>query len=400
MINHYAVTPEFAAGTRHYDFAAELTKKGLSVTIFASNYTLAQQEISLEKKENYKFQEAGGVQFCWIKTPHYTKNDWRRLKNMVCFSFNLLRVGRKLKSSPWLIIGSSPHLFAALGGFFLSRLKGSKFFLEVRDLWPQFLVEVGGVSPYHPAILVMRIMESFLYRRAEKIVILAPGSRDYLLEKGVQEEKIVYVPNGVHLDSFLAKKSREEARNRYGFDRFTLVYAGAHGPANALDNVIKAADYLRDEEQVEFVLVGRGVSKEALVEEVSEKGLTNVRFLDPVPRSEVPTLLKAADAGLITLKNVPSFAFGVSPNKLFDYMASELPIISAVGGEISRIVEENGLGYAVEPEDAEGLAEAVRELYGASEEERERMGKAGRKLVEARYSRQKLAEKLLEVAMV
>jgi glycosyltransferase involved in cell wall biosynthesis len=398
IINHYAGGPCSAAGTRHYDFGIELLKRGLDVTIFSSNFQVTNDEFSLNKKELFRYQEVDGVRFCWIKTPRYKKNNWRRFWNMLCFSWNLLRVGKRLKTKPELIIGSSPHLFAALSAFFLSKFKRSKYFLEIRDLWPQVLIEIGSISPRHPVILVMRLIENFLYKKAEKVIILASGSRDYLLKKGVKQGRIVYIPNGVHLESFVGESSRDILREKYSFDRFTVIYTGAHGPANALENVVKAAEYLKDYEEIEFVLVGSGVSKQALLKEVKNKELNNIRFLDPIPKIEIPSLLKAADVGLINLKNVPSFSFGVSPNKFFDYMASELPIISAVGGEVSRIVVENGIGYAVEPENPKMLAEAVIKLYGLNSEERTQMGKAGRKVIEAHYSRQKLVDVLLNAA--
>ena len=133
---------------------------------------------------------------------------------------------------------------------------------------------------------------------AAKIIILALGSRDYLLGRGVASDKIVYIPNGVHLGNFKEVTSRSEARKEFGFTKFTIVYTGAHGPANALDTILRAADFLNNRNDVEFVLVGDGPSKSALVEEAPRLKLKNVRFMDPVPKAKIPQLLTAADAAV------------------------------------------------------------------------------------------------------
>jgi len=398
MINHYAVTPDVPAPSRHYDMGSELAEKNFRVKVFACDYRITlKQNMRLQKGELFKIEAVNNVDFVWIWADPYERNNWRRVWNMIAFARNAYKTGVRLHEKPNVIIGSSPHLFAAVAAYFLAKRKKARFFLEIRDLWPLFLIEVGQISKYNLLMILFRLIEKFLYQKADRIIVLAPGSVDYLQENGVNPDKAVFIPNGVHLGHFQVHGQKDVLRKSYGFTKFTIVYTGAHGPANALHTILNAATLLKDNKEVEFLLVGGGVMKDQLVDKARSLDLENVRFMEPVARTEIPLILKAADVGVITLKNVPSFAFGVSPNKFFDYMASSLPIIAAVGGEINRIVSDNKLGTAVPPEDPARLAEAVEYLYNLDTEERKKMGQQGRKLIEHKYSREKLADDLAEL---
>ncbi len=169
------------------------------------------------------------------------------------------------------------------------------------------------------------------------------------------------MPNGSDPAMFAVDDDRDTLRQRYGMTGFAVVYAGAHGPANGLGLVLDAAEQLQnDAPDVEFVLVGDGVDKEALVAEAAQSGLTNVRFLDPIPKSEMPGLLAAADAGLHVLADVPLFRYGVSPNKLFDYMAAGLPVVTNCPGEVEAIVTSAEAGIAVEPDEIDVAVRKIR----------------------------------------
>lgn len=435
IVNQYAITPDLPGGTRHYDFGVELAKMGYEVRIFASDVNLAlRRHTKLEPGELYREESINGVRFVWVRAATYQKNDWRRVWNMLSFALNAFRVGARIRGRPKAIIGSSPHPFAALAAWVISKVKHSRFVLELRDLWPQVLIDMGGMAERSIPARVLRILERFLYRVAAKIIILASGSREYLLHRGVPSDKIVYIPNGVHLTNFQVRngcgsvivendRSRihehgadrktvhatsaasEEtipsqqsvARHKFGFSRFTLVYTGAHGPANALETILGAAQILRSRNDVEFVLVGDGPAKSALVREAANRGLDNVRFMDPIPKDNIPALLSAADAGVITLRAVDAFSYGISPNKLFDYMAAAKPVICAVPGEMARLVSENGVGIVVRPENPMALAHAVEQLLDMGDAERAAMGHRGRLLVERNFSREKLAQRLAEL---
>ncbi|WP_342589433.1 glycosyltransferase family 4 protein [Symbiobacterium terraclitae] len=397
-MNQYAVTPDLPGGTRHYDLGVELGRMGHRVYIFASDLNLAlRRRTRLRPGELYSVEQRDGAAFVWVGSAEYRRNDWRRAWNMLSFAWNLLRTASSMRREgpPDVIIGSSPHPFAALAAAYLARKLGSRFVLEVRDLWPQALVDMGGLRESHPGVKLLRFIERRLYARAERIVVLAAGAERYLTERGVDPERIVYVPNGVHLDNFRVSPDRRQSRARFGFDCFTIVYAGAHGPANALETIVKAAQMVSDL-PVKFVLVGDGPAKDSLVELARSLAVRNVQFLDPVPKSEMADLLSAADAAVITLRNAQAFSYAVSPNKLFDYMAAGRPILCAVPGEVAQLVRTAGAGIPVEPENEAQLADAVRQLVALPQTEREQMGHRGRAYLEAHFDRRALAGRLAE----
>lgn len=400
-VNHYAVTPDQPGGTRHYDLATELAQRGFRVKVFASDVNLStRKHTRLQDSELYKIETLDNIDFVWVRSCEYEANDWRRAWNMLSFAGNLTRVAPRLarQSPPAVVIGSSPHPFAALAALYVARRVKARFALELRDLWPQALVDMGGISEAHPGVLAMRALERYLYRNAELFIILARGSRDYLRGRGIADDRILYIPNGVHLGHFQAGQDRQNTRKRLGFERFTLVYTGAHGPANSLETILRAGQLLKDE-PVEFVLVGSGPAKEELVAQAAAEGVPNVRFLDPVPKAEIPSLLAAADAGVITLKNAKAFAYGISPNKLFDYMAAQLPVICSVPGEMAAMVQEARAGLTTVPEDAESLAGAVRCLLSLPQCERDEFGHNGLAFLTRHYCREVLADRLAEGLM-
>ncbi len=405
MINQYAITPDLPGGTRHFDFGCELVKRGYEVYIFASDINLAlRKHMKLKPGELWREEEIQGVQFIWVHAALYEKNDWRRAWNMLSFSWNVKRVARQIKSKPDVIIGSSPHPFAAREAGRLASRYGSRFLLELRDLWPQALIDMGGMSERGLVASGLRLIENQLYHNPDKIVILASGSRGYLVKRSVSPDKIVYIPNGVHLSNFELDdthgigEDRNRWRERFGFNQFTIVYTGAHGPANSLHTIISAADILRRKgSNIQFALVGDGPTKKSLIAAVEERRLANVKFIDPIPKEMIPQLLIAADAAVITLRSVDAFSYAVSPNKLFDYMAAARPVICAVSGNVASLVEQNRTGLTVEPEDAVALAEAAERLRHMSDEERLAMGQRGCELVTREFSREVLVNRLVEI---
>jgi glycosyltransferase involved in cell wall biosynthesis len=396
MVNQYAVTPAMPAGTRHFDLATELASRGYRVKIFASEVCRTNwKHTKLRPGELYRVEPFEGVDFVWVRSAEYETNGWQRFRNMLSFSRNFLRTAEALRRecNPAIVLGSSPHPFGAFAAERIARQARAHFVLELRDLWPQALVDMGALPEGHPGVRVMRLIERYLYARAERLIILAEGSRAYLTGRGVAAERILFVPNGVHMGRFQPTVSREEARARYGFSAFTLVYAGAHGPANSLETILQAGRLLEDL-PVEFVLVGDGPLRDSLIRQAEEQKLKNVRFLSAIPRSEVADLLHAADGGVITLKNAQAFAYGVSPNKLFDYLAASRPAICSVPGDMAEMVMRAKAGVACAPEDPAALAQAARHLFGLPEQDRAALGANGREYLSRHFRREMLADVL------
>jgi glycosyltransferase involved in cell wall biosynthesis len=234
---------------------------------------------------------------------------------------------------------------------------------------------------------VLDVIAKYLYSRADRIIVLARGVGSYLVEHGTAAEKIIYIPNGVDPASYTDLGTTNG-------QRFTAIYAGAHGPANGLSTVIEAADLLRHRADIHVLLVGDGPSKPELREDARRRGLTNVEFLDPVPKHEMPALLARSSAGLMVLRDAPLFAFGVSPNKLFDYFGAQLPVVCNVPGEVAAMVSAADAGEQAADSSAAALAAAIERLANTPRERRTEMGAAGRRWVNEEHNRTRLAARL------
>lgn len=400
ILNHYAISPDMAGGTRHFDLAKELVKKGYDVTIFASGFDhVTKKFLKVSQKDLFRTEVHEGVKFAWLNTFPYEKNDWRRIVNMISYYFKVLKVSKKFER-PDVIIGSSMHFFAPLAGWRLAKRFGSRFIFEVRDLWPQTAVDMGAIKENSIPARVLYAWEKFMYDRAEKIIVLLPDAKNYIISRGIPEEKIVWIPNGVNLERFDTELPVDEnlevfkAFKKYD-KKFKVVYAGAHGPANGLELVIETAELLRDVEDIQFILIGDGTEKSKLMDMAREKRLDNISFLPPVPKSLIPVVLKKADLLLHCLKQMDVFKYGISPNKMFDYLASGRPIILSVDSS-NKTIEEAGAGIIVPPSNPKLLAEGILKIKSLPEEERKRMGENGRQYVEKYYDMKKLAEKMIK----
>lgn len=363
-VNQYAVPPDQPGGSRHFDFATELDRRGHRVRLIASDLNLATRTYSRRSSSwaiRSKQEQIRGVRFSWLTAGNYQSNNWRRVASMVIFGLatfgHLLRVRRDGRT---VFIGSSPHLFAALGTWAAARIRKVPFVFEVRDMWPESYSAVSG-NDSGPQVVLLRWIADLLYRQATAIIVLAESNIDRIAARGIDREKIALIPNGVAMDAFVASSDGIDL-SRPG--TFTFVYAGAHGPANDLEVVIRAAHELeqRGRSDIRVVLLGDGSSKPALISLCHQLAVANVTFTDPVPKDQVAATLRTADAGLMILAPVDLFTYGVSPNKLFDYMGAGLPVLTNVAGLVSTIVADADVGFTVAPGDAIALADGMERM--------------------------------------
>jgi glycosyltransferase involved in cell wall biosynthesis len=401
IFNHYAVTPDMGDGTRHYDLAEQMTKNGCKVTIFASSFNHKKRSDILKKWELKKSTSINGVDFIWLKTVHYRDNGIARALNMLSYAIMAFFAGL-FRSSPDTIIASSVHPLAWLTGYALSRIKRASFIAEVRDLWPQTLIDMGAMSENGMPARVLRGIERFVYKRADKIITLLPGAYSYIEGMGVDASKIVYIPNGVNIERYdkayasgdVAEEVRHILDEHKG--RFKAVYLGAHGEANGLEVVIDAARILLDEgyKDIDVLLVGDGPEKRRLIEYACKVGANNVYFYPPISKGQVPYLLKGIDLCLFNLKDNDVFKYGISPNKMFDYLCAAKPIVFACRA-FNDIVAQAQAGISVPPEQPELLAQAVIKLYNIPEQQRREMGVNGRRYAEEYHDIAKLAAQIM-----
>lgn len=388
-VNQFVHLPSDGGGTRHFEIGRELVRRGWSVTLAGSDFHLHKRHYSRREGADDRRtvrEVVDGVEVLWLWAAPYRRNDWRRVHNWWSFSAGVRRLEGSLR--PDVVVGSSPQLLAADAAERLARRISVPFLFEVRDLWPESLLAAGGRKGL--AYRVLGHVANRLYGAADRIVVLARGTEDYLAKQGIERTRMVHIPNGVDMAAF------EGERTGSGEDTFTLVYAGAHGPANGLDRVLDAARILAPDPSIRFRLVGDGPAREALQARAAAEGIRSVEFVDPVSKPELAGILAGADAGLMVLREAPLFAFGVSPNKLFDYMAAGLPVVCNVPGEVARMVADAGAGVQARNSSAEALAEAIRALRTVAPARRVTMGRDARAWVCREHSRGVLASRLEE----
>jgi glycosyltransferase involved in cell wall biosynthesis len=309
----------------------------------------------------------------------------------LAFMWSSFRLGRSMRGVD-VVWGTSPPLHQGLSAWAVARSLRTPWVFEVRDLWPDFAIELGVLK--NPALIALaRAVERFLYRRADRVIVNSPGFVEFVRSRGTKADRVVLIPNGAEPDMFDPAADGRSFRRQHGLEKdFVALYAGAHGLANDLSVVLDCAELLRDEPRIVLVLLGEGREKSALQARARRLNLTNVRFLPAVPKRQVAQALAGADCGMALLKPLSLFAT-TYPNKVFDYMAAGRPVLLAIDGPIREVVESAGAGIFVSPGDPAALVAGLQQLVAGPDEARA-MGKRGRAYVETHFDRGRLAGQL------
>ncbi|MGW0228303.1 glycosyltransferase family 4 protein [Actinopolymorpha singaporensis] len=382
VLNQSALPRSQGGGTRHVELFGRLSRWSHRIVAGNRNYTT---------RERFSSRSPA---FVTVPVPNYESNGPGRVLNWLAYAVGALVAG--LRSGRYdVVYASSPPLLTPLAGRLLAWLRRVPFVLEIRDLWPRSMVELGYLADGSRTHRMLVALEGFVYRSADVIVAVADGWQDHFAAFGVRPEKVVLISNGAEPADFVPTVSRDKARADLGADGFVAVYAGAHGPANGLDLVLDAAGQLSG---CTFFLVGDGLDKARLVTRAREEGIGNVRFLPAVPKEQLANVFVAADVGLHTLAQAELFKEALSPNKLYDYLAAGLPVVTNVGGDLERRLVEAGCAVRGSAEPGEpslpALVAALRGLGELGADERARMGARGRAYVERHVSRTVMAARL------
>jgi glycosyltransferase involved in cell wall biosynthesis len=373
-------------GTRHHELARHLTRRGHQVTVIASpvSYLTGTETMRRMRKQ---VDDLGVTILRSYTLPALHRSFLWRVFSFLSFMFSSFINGLFVRRVD-LVWGTTPPIFQGPTAWLLARLKGVPFLLEVRDLWPAFAVAVG-VLKNKTVIRLSEGLERFLYRHADQVVVNSPGFVQHVKAHGARE--VTLVPNGADPAMFDPHDDGAAFRRKFGLeDSFVVLYAGAHGLSNDLDVVLDAADNLREEPGIRIVLLGSGKEKARLQAEAEKRGLENLVFLPPVPKTDMPAALAGAHACLAILKPLELYQT-TYPNKVFDYMAAGRPVILAIDGVIRAVVEEAEAGVYVPPGDPQALVETIRNLVKNPEKCR-KMGRNGRTLVESEFSRDRFGD--------
>jgi glycosyltransferase involved in cell wall biosynthesis len=396
ILNHVALKPNEKGITRHYDLAKYMVSNGHSVRIFASSFLAYLFQWRNPSKKNYS-ENVNGVEFEWVWTLPYKGNGPRRLLNMISYFFTSVFRGAFIKEKPDVIVGSSVHLFACLAGYVLSRVKKSRYIVEIRDLWPKTLIDFGSMSKNHPVAIMFGIIEKFVYKKAEKIIVTLPGAHKYITSLGIPKEKIVFIPNGIDFERLNDQNTPSSLSDEINEIRKTYakvaMYVGAHGIANSLPTIIESNQFLKKND-VAYIFVGEGPERPKLIEEA--KKFDNIFFFDAIPKGEVQSTLKLADVLMVSMLDTNLYQYGISLNKLNDYLLSGRPILFA-GRVYNDIVTDSGAGKTVAPEDPKAFAEGLNVLLELTLEEKEAISKRGYQYLDEHHNIEKLSERFLNV---
>lgn len=400
ILNHHAHPPNIKGGTRHHELSGYLNRKGYKATIFCSGNAQRTDIALFPPRVRYKEENCYGVDYVFINTqPTYSENGVKRVLNMLSYYFFMVGNYRKF-GRPDIVIGSSVHPFAVLAAGVIARKTGAKYFCEIRDLWPETLIQMGKISKYHPLVIFFKILERKVYRAVEKIIVLLPNAYEYIKRYEIAPDKIVYIPNGVDVRQFDRWKNEAqvppEIEQVLSTD-FCCVYTGAHGMANSLDTLLLSAESVQKEAPlVKYIFIGEGKEKKRLQQLVEEREIKNVQFFAPVKKEVIPAILSRAHINLVAMQDLELYKYGISLNKLFDYMCSGKPVVFA-GNVYNDLVKMSGCGISVPAEDFKGFADAVIKLYHMSEKERAELGEKGKAYVQEHHDMERLSDKLIAI---
>jgi glycosyltransferase involved in cell wall biosynthesis len=400
LINHYAGSKMHGMEYRPYYLAREWVKSGNKTTIICASFSHVRTVQPKFKGLFYK-ESIEGIDYIWFKTPKYSGNGFKRFVNMLSFVFGLfLKIGYiKNNVKPDVVIASSTYPLDIFPARVISKRSKASLIFEVHDLWPLSPMILGGMSKYHPFILLMQFAENCACKWADKIVSILPLAKEHFIEHGMKTDKFVHIPNGIVVEewvdkvNFLPEVHNNEIKRLREEGKFLICYAGAHGLANSLKSFVESAKLVEDK-NIHLLLVGDGPEKQNLLTFAEKEKIRNISFLPSVPKNAIPALLQSVDVLFFSLQKCSLFKYGISPNKLIDYMMAGKPIISAVEAG-NDMVSETGCGITVEPGDKYAYAESMQKLSLLSEVERKKIGLRGKNYILENHDYNVLSKKFL-----
>ena len=356
---HFSV-PSGPGGIRSYTMARHLVERGHSVTMVCGSFAGNDTGLKDLFKNGQRRGLVDGIDVIEFNLV-YSNSDSFISRTWTFFKYVLRSLILIFKENYDIVFATTTPLTAGIPGIVAKHFRRKPFVFEVRDLWPELPKAMGVIK--NPFVLsLMSALEWLSYHSADHIIALSPGIADGIKVRGIDDQFISVIPNGCDLDIFDGSLQlwRPEAIDD---NDFLAIFAGTHGIANGLDDVLDAAKELckRNRDDIKILLIGNGKLKLSLIERANREGLSNVFFHDPINKKQLSSLMSSANIGLQTLANIEAFYYGTSPNKFFDYIASGLPVLINYPGWIAELINKNDVGYVVMPENAISFANALEE---------------------------------------
>jgi glycosyltransferase involved in cell wall biosynthesis len=390
IVNQYAGSPLHGMEYRHYHLARGLVARGHRVVMLSGSHShLFTRRPRVSRP--FTLQDIDGITYCWVAGPPYGRAiGVGRVLNMVAFAAALEGLPTRRLPRPDAILVSSPSLFPLPVAARWARRFGARLAFEVRDIWPLTLQELGGLSAHHPLVAGMRWTEDYGYRVADTVISVLPAALGHMVSRGMEPAKFRYLPNGIDLSTPTDREAPDAVGNAVRDGIFTVGFVGTLGRANVLETLIDGAKLL-DPRETQIVIVGHGAERDGLVARAA--GARNVTFTGPVPKAAVAASIRCFDACYVGYRRSSLYRFGVSPNKLYEYMAAGRPVIFAADAA-NQPVRDADAGRTVAPEDPVALADAIRSLIATPPAERERLGANARAYVERNHDYERLSDEL------
>lgn len=387
-IHQYFNTPRQPGGTRSYWISQELIKRGHQVTMI----TTARK--GFESGE----QDVDGIHVVFVKNDYSNyMSAPRKVWAFVNFVRLAIKEAAKQKDVDIVYATSTPLTI----GYVAMRLKAKRkwpYVFEVRDLWPEFPIQIGAIKN-KLAIWYLRRLECHIYERSEHVVALSPGMQEGVIATGTPKEKTSMIPNMSKPDKFFPHEPNMEIARQFCVDltKFNVVHFGSMGRANGLKYIIDTAKILQDKgiNDVNFIFMGSGATEPKLKHQVEEQGLKNVQFLGLHPMQTLAEVVNLCDASVTSFLNLPILKTN-SPNKLFDSLSAGKPIIVNSSGWTKDLVEKEHCGFYVDPEKPEELAEQLC-LYKDNKELLKLWGENARRLSVEVFDKNILSAKVADV---
>lgn len=388
-IHQYFVIPSEPGGTRSYWIARELVKRGHQVTM-----------ITASKKEHPAgYEKIDGIDVVYVDNPSYDNNmsAAKKIWSFVAFIKNAINAAKKEKDVDIVYATSTPLTIGAIA-LRLKKCRKWKYVFEVRDLWPEFPIEIGAIKN-KMAIKFLRGFEKRIYDKSEHVVALSPGMKEGVMKAGTPEAKVSMIPNMAKPDKFFPHEPNLEVARHFNIDlsKFNVIHFGSMGRANGLQYIIEAAKCLKKkgDDSVRFIFMGSGATEPVVMKLAEDYGLTNVCFLGLHKMDVVSEVVNCCDASITTFLNLPVLKTN-SPNKLFDSLSAGKPIIVNSAGWTKDMVEKDDCGFYVDPERPEELADKLLQ-YKDDKDTLKRWGENARKLSLEVYDKDILSAQVADV---
>lgn len=362
LINHYAVPPQYYPLARQTNFAKNLMEMGHTVTIIAAS-TVHNSDINLiNDKQLWKRETINNIDYVLIKCRKYGESNVKRIINMCEFAIKLPFVCRHLEKPDVIVSTSMPPMSCAMG-IYLAKKYRCKGISEIADLWPESIIAYGIAGKHNPAVIWMRHLERWIYKKSDSIIFVDEGDYDYIIEQGweriIPRSKVFCISNGVELEDFNKNKERYIIHDIDLEDEsiFKVVYTGSIRKVNGLGLLLDTAKRINDP-RIKFLIWGKGDELPYLQSRIKEEGITNVVFKGAVEKKYIPYITSKADLNIVHNTPMELFRFGISFNKIFDYMAAGKPILCDFSCPYNPVIM-TGCGIDVSDPTPEGIARQV-----------------------------------------